>query len=143
MAVNASIVWIIILMCFSFFVVCVCLWRASENRLSLAAFQDLQVKVGAMELECGRLKKHVEKAEEDVRGFRKNLESLESALDGMKSGGAAEVVSALDAMKKLERSCAACELQWQAMAERLDAQGARVLELEHRVSVEKPTVPEA
>lgn len=143
MAVNMAAVWLVVLMCFSFVVVCICLWRASENRIAFNVLQDLQAQSKSLDAECGNLKSRIEDAEEAFQEFRKDLGRLAEAFSGMKEGGAAEVVSALDAMESLKRQCAACESQWQAIAERLDAQGARVLELEHRVSVAKPVVPES
>ena len=142
MTVNMGIVWLIILMCFSFFAVCVCLWRASENRLAAMSVVDLKTKLQTVDEDRKAIKERMDEVEDSLNFIRNEVVRLSESFNGMRSGSAKDAVSALDVVKELESRCRECESQWQAIAERLDAQGARVLELEHRVSVAKPVVPE-
>lgn len=73
--------------------------------------------------------------------LKKRLDAIETAFRQTRDENGAKILERFESLKDLEKQCAEASEQWKAMAERLDAQGARVLELEHRVSIKDTVVP--
>lgn len=114
MVVDVAVLWLWILMCLAMCVMMICVLRLAETALARKRLADLQARIAR----------------------------LEEAVDGMKGANASKALESLSGIDGLKEQCDESTKRWMAMAERLDAQGARILELEHRVSLCDTVVPE-
>lgn len=143
--VSMTTIWLWIWLFFSLGLLLICAWRLAANKFiydRVNALEKQAANISALKDWMHRLEAKLddaanrpfidEKCRNDFKALRDFCNGTMDALERVSREELAKQEK--DMQSNLER--------WQALAERLDAQGARIQELEAKVKIGFPTVPE-
>lgn len=143
--VSMTTIWLWIWLFFSLGLLLICAWRLTGDKFirdRVHRLENSTAKINAMNDFIAKLQARLdelskrpfidEKCRNDFKALRDFCSGTMDALERVSREELAKQEK--DMQSNLER--------WQALAERLDAQGARIQELEAKVKIGFPTVPE-
>lgn len=150
--VNMTTIWLWVWLFFSLGLLLICAWKLVQNKFLLERMELLGSRTAALEksvLELQALKDAAEHANARIDALAKHPFTDEKCRNEMKalSDFCSGTMDALNRISKEELAAQEKDRQdsrerWLAITERLDAQGARIQELEAKVKIGFPTVPE-
>lgn len=146
--VNMTTIWLWIWLFFSLGLLLICAWRLMQDKTAISRIEKLEKGLA----EASELKIRIERNEagidaalrrpimdEKCRNDMKALSDFCSGTMDALNRAAKEVKEEFEAQEKERKGIIE---RWLALSERLDAQGARIQELEAKVKMGFPTVPE-
>ena len=146
--VNMTTIWLWIWLFFSLGLLLICAWRLMQDKTAISRIEKLEKGLA----EASELKIRIERNEAGIDAAlrrpimdekcRNDMKALSDFCSGTMDALNRAAKEAKEEFEAQEKERKGIIERWLALSERLDAQGARIQELEAKVKIGFPTVPE-